>query len=237
MTPLRQACFPYKSQRLTSESVSSQYKGTNAPSFLGARFLLAITMFLTYPMEFFVTRFAIISAVQRRWAHVQHKDNIPHYGVTALLWVVTTLLGTFSTDLGIILDVTGSVAAVFLAFILPGWLSIKLDGLRFFSRAALKQGVLIVVGSFFMIVSSLLILLRELKVVTGEFKSIFLAMLSSCAKCRAILRNLQVQRFSLFLQPTRHIIASLNSRHCTAHFARAYYRQPSETRERPLELA
>ena len=194
-------------------------------------------MFLTYPMEFFVTRFAIISAVQRRWTHVQHKDNIPHYGVTALLWVVTTLLGTFSTDLGIILDVTGSVAAVFLAFILPGWLCIKLDSLRFFSRAALKQGVLIVVGSFFMIVSSLLILLRELKVVTGEFKYILLAMLSNCAKSCAILRNLHVKCFSLFLQPTRHIIASLNSRHCTPHFARAYYRQPVETRERPLELA
>ena len=125
-------------------------------------------MFLTYPMEFFVTRFAIISAFQRRWRTIQHKDNLPHYGVTAVLWIVSTLIGTFSTDLGIILDVTGSVAAVFLAFILPGWLCLKLDSLRFFSRAALKQDVLIVVGSFFMVVSSLLILLRELKVVTGE---------------------------------------------------------------------
>lgn len=138
------------------------------PATSGARFLLAVTMFLTYPMEFFVTRFAIISAVQRRWTHIRHKDNVPHYSVTAVLWTVTTLLGTFSTDLGIILDVTGSVAAVFLAFILPGWLCIKLDSLRFFSRAALKQGILIVVGSFFMIVSSLLILLRELKVVTAN---------------------------------------------------------------------
>lgn len=127
-------------------------------------------MFLTYPMEFFVTRFAIISAIQRRWKNVQQKDNIPHYSITAVLWVVTTLLGTFSTDLGIILDITGSVAAVFLAFILPGLLCIKLDSLRFFSRAALKQGVLIVVGSFFMIVSSLLILLRELKVVSCTFE-------------------------------------------------------------------
>jgi hypothetical protein len=127
-------------------------------------------MFLTYPMEFFVTRFAIISAIQRRWKSVQQKDNIPHYSITAVLWVVTTLIGTFSTDLGIILDITGSVAAVFLAFILPGLLCIKLDSLRFFSRAALKQGILIVVGSFFMIVSSLLILLRELKVVTCTFE-------------------------------------------------------------------
>ena len=127
-------------------------------------------MFLTYPMEFFVTRFAIISAIQRRWKNVQQKDNIPHYSITAVLWVVTTLIGTFSTDLGIILDITGSVAAVFLAFILPGLLCIKLDSLRFFSRAALKQGVLIVVGSFFMIVSSLLILLRELKVVICTFE-------------------------------------------------------------------
>jgi hypothetical protein len=119
-------------------------------------------------MEFFVTRFAIISALQRRWKNLQHKDNLAHYSITALLWVVTTLLGTFSTDLGIILDITGSVAAVFLAFILPGLLCIKLDSLRFFSRAALKQDILIVVGSFFMIVSSVLILLRELKVVTGE---------------------------------------------------------------------
>jgi amino acid permease len=134
----------------------------------GARFLLAITMFLTYPMEFFVTRFAIISAIQRRWAHIQHKDNLPHYSVTAALWIVTTLLGTFSTDLGIILDITGSVAAVFLAFILPGWLCIKLDNLRIFSRSALKECTLIVVGSFFMIVSSLIILLRELQVIEGE---------------------------------------------------------------------
>ena len=125
-------------------------------------------MFLTYPMEFFVTRYAIISALQRRWKTLQHTDNIVHYSVTAVLWVVTTLLGTFSTDLGIILDITGSVAAVFLAFILPGLLCIKLDSMRFFSRAAVKQGVLIIVGSFFMTVSSILILLRELKVVTGE---------------------------------------------------------------------
>jgi hypothetical protein len=141
---------------------------SNSPA-TGGRFLLAMTMFMTYPMEFFVTRFAIISTIQRRWKSVDHKDNVPHYSVTAALWIVTTLMGTFSTDLGIILDVTGSVAAVFLAFILPGWLSIKLDNMRFFSLAAMKQSILIVVGAIFMIVSSLLILLREVHVVSGEF--------------------------------------------------------------------
>jgi len=164
----------------------------------GARFLLAITMFLTYPMEFFVTRFAIISAFQRRWRTIQHKDNLPHYGVTAVLWIVSTLIGTFSTDLGIILDVTGSVAAVFLAFILPGWLCLKLDSLRFFSRAALKQDVLIVVGSFFMVVSSLLILLRELKVVTGEPDLNFPVFFC------------EMRVFSCSLQPMRRITASSN---------------------------
>jgi len=138
------------------------------PAASGGRFLLAMTMFMTYPMEFFVTRFAIISTIQRRWKSVDHKDNVPHYSVTAALWIVTTLMGTFSTDLGIILDVTGSVAAVFLAFILPGWLSIKLDNMRFFSLAAMKQSILIVVGAIFMIVSSLLILLREVHVVSAN---------------------------------------------------------------------
>lgn len=128
-----------------------------------ARLLLAFTMLFTYPMEFFVTRHAIISVIRRLWpSGFQGNHSISdrlHYMVSLPIWLVTTALGTFSTDLGIILEITGSVAAVFLAFILPGWLRLKLDSVHVCSKQGLMPVVLVALGSIFMVVSSLLIVL------------------------------------------------------------------------------
>jgi len=79
------------------------------------RFLLALTMFFTYPMEFFVCRHCYLSTVHEG----QEISNFLHYTVTVVIWAVCLVIGVSFTDLGFVLSLTGGFAATFLGFILP----------------------------------------------------------------------------------------------------------------------
>lgn len=79
------------------------------------RFLLALTMFFTYPMEFFVTRHAFLSTAYEG----KEISDCVHYTTTIVIWAICLFIGVATSDLGFVLELTGGFAATFLGFILP----------------------------------------------------------------------------------------------------------------------
>lgn len=82
------------------------------------RVFLSITMVLTYPMEQFVARHALISMIQKYTGDPGHSDMV-YYGVTISLWLSSLIIALCLNDLGVVLEVTGDLSASALGFILP----------------------------------------------------------------------------------------------------------------------
>jgi len=129
------------------------------------RFLLAMTMFFTYPMEFFVCRHAWISTVHAGW----EDTNVLHYSVTVVTWGISLIIGVLCTNLGFVLELTGGFAATFLGFILPAAIYLKLEGGTIFEWETFSNGskmgaiFLFVFGVFTMITSTGLTILKGIE--------------------------------------------------------------------------
>jgi len=100
------------------------------------RLLLAMTMFFTYPMEFFVCRHAWISTVHEGAPYT----DMLHYTVTFCIFAVSLFIGITVSDLGFVLELTGGFAATFLGFILPAACWLKLEGGTIFECETLSDG-------------------------------------------------------------------------------------------------
>ena len=94
----------------------------------GARALLALTMVFTYPMELFVARFSILQILQKNGRVTMQNQNIQFYGVTLLLWSTSLAIGAFINDLGIVLEFVGILCGGTIGFILPGVVSLRVNG-------------------------------------------------------------------------------------------------------------
>ena len=122
---------------------------------LGARLLLAITMVFTFPMECFVARHALFSAIHkyRYYKSPDHGQNdyasdyvvmdsgdvtiphpdpnheppqvLPHVLVTLGLWGSAVFISIIFGDLRVVLALTGALAASMLGYILPSLTYIK----------------------------------------------------------------------------------------------------------------
>ena len=87
------------------------------------RCMFAIAQTLTYPLELFVVRHAVHAlffADQKRFTDKQH------YMVTLVLWSSSLAIALSVTDLGVVLELTGGVSAVFIGFVLPPLLHFKM---------------------------------------------------------------------------------------------------------------
>jgi amino acid permease len=87
------------------------------------RCMFAIAQTLTYPLELFVVRHAVHAlffADQKRFTDQQH------YMVTLILWSSSLAIALNVTDLGVVLELTGGVSAVFIGFVLPPLLHYKM---------------------------------------------------------------------------------------------------------------
>mmetsp|Transcript_22804 Transcript_22804/g.44822 ORF Transcript_22804/g.44822 Transcript_22804/m.44822 type:complete len:519 (-) Transcript_22804:269-1825(-) len=107
-----------------------------------ARFLLAITMVFTYPMENFVARhslFALFNGYSPTLHGNRRMSNYWHFGLTIALWVITTIIGLSVTDLGVILELTGALSASMLAFILPSMCHFKVHSIRVMWNRSVKS--------------------------------------------------------------------------------------------------
>jgi sodium-coupled neutral amino acid transporter 11 len=81
----------------------------------GARALLAVTMMFTFPMEQFVARQSLHTMV---WEGKEF-TNTRHYALSLLLWGSATLIAIVTSDLGVVLELTGSIGSSMLGYILP----------------------------------------------------------------------------------------------------------------------
>ncbi|MES1909711.1 MAG: hypothetical protein MHM6MM_002411 [Cercozoa sp. M6MM] len=103
-----------------------------------ARALLAGTMVSTYAMEHYVARHATYELAFRAFNRML-PERMPtrHFvGITLLMWGSSTLIAVGNSDLGIVLELTGTVAAASLGYTLPGLVQLKLDG---FTRSSWRK--------------------------------------------------------------------------------------------------
>ena len=87
------------------------------------RCMFAVAQTLTYPLELFVVRHAVQAlffADQKRFTDQQHLV------VTLVLWGSSLAIALNVTDLGVVLELTGGVSAVFIGFVLPPFLHYKM---------------------------------------------------------------------------------------------------------------
>ena len=93
------------------------------------RITYVITMALTYPISFYVVRHVLYSAAQneKSYVSVQEASNTVHYGITIPLFLITVIITMFVDNLGLVMSLTGSLAAVIIAFVLPSICYLKLS--------------------------------------------------------------------------------------------------------------
>jgi sodium-coupled neutral amino acid transporter 11 len=88
-----------------------------------ARGLFALDMFITYPLELYIARNTILTSF--------FNSTYPDYAYTVItvgLVTMTTVIGISTCNLGLVLDLTGGVAASAIAFIFPAACAIELAG-------------------------------------------------------------------------------------------------------------
>lgn len=123
--------------------------GMNSGAINIARVLLAISLLLTYPLDCFVARKVLSNTLFGRdiptWAH---------YVITSILVSITTAVTLGYTNLEIVLELTGGLAASGLAFIFPAACYLKLapidqnsPNLRGLSKALIVFGVFVLSSS------------------------------------------------------------------------------------------
>ena len=115
-----------------------------------ARFLLAITMFFTYPMECFVARHVVIQLFHG--GDMDGRDDPSHDGQenteagglsflnrrqtwTGAIYLSTLVPALFIDDLGPVLSITGSLGAGSIAYLGPGLVYLGVNGDAFLSYA------------------------------------------------------------------------------------------------------
>lgn len=107
----------------------------------GARMLLAITMFFTYPMESFVARHVSVMLLHQGDMDALNNDRGREGGGylclnrrrcwTLALYVAALIPGLFLNDLGPVLSITGSLGGSCIAYVAPGLVYLGINGEAF----------------------------------------------------------------------------------------------------------
>ncbi|KAI3646282.1 hypothetical protein MP228_009210 [Amoeboaphelidium protococcarum] len=84
-----------------------------------ARFILAFSLILTYPMAFFPTRDAVLRMLGLRSRHHQ-PNNAQFYSITTLIFAVTVGIALLVENLGLVYELVGGICSTFIAYIIPG---------------------------------------------------------------------------------------------------------------------
>jgi sodium-coupled neutral amino acid transporter 11 len=115
----------------------------------GARALLAITMFLTYPMESFVARHVLIKLIHNgdmdgeAAANADEVNSNPgvlclgrRQAWTLAIYAVALIPSLFLDDLGPVLSITGSLGGSCVSYIAPGLIYLGVHGEEFLAMIA-----------------------------------------------------------------------------------------------------
>ncbi|KAJ2584851.1 hypothetical protein GGH95_000011 [Coemansia sp. RSA 1836] len=119
-----------------------------------ARFLFALNMITTFPMETLVAREVIDSLVFRGQAFSMKR----HVWTTTALCAAGLAVGETVCNLGVLLELTGGMSASFLAFILPSACFIKLSSSStpLYSRKLVGHWLCMLFGVTVMVLSTVL---------------------------------------------------------------------------------
>jgi len=110
----------------------------------GARVLLAVTMFFTYPMESFVARHVVIKLFHRDDTDGNKSNDaksLLQFGInkrykwTFGMYILSLIPAILLSDIGPILSMTGALGGSFLAYIGPGCLYLGVNGEEFLIMA------------------------------------------------------------------------------------------------------
>jgi sodium-coupled neutral amino acid transporter 11 len=125
-----------------------------------ARFLFALVVTLTYPIECIVARDVIRRTflATTTWAN----SNLVHYGLTLLLCVLSMGTALATSNLGFLLEVNGVVSASTLAFLLPGLAYFALLPGKWYSAGRLKGLLLALFGILVVAVGTSMIIYEQL---------------------------------------------------------------------------
>ena len=110
----------------------------------------------------FVARHCVLEVLEARGLLTEYNRNVYYFGTTALLWSSSLGIGASVTDLGIVLELVGAVAASALGFILPGLTILHCDGFfktRSFSAAMVLPSFLVLFGTVIFFVGTITVFL------------------------------------------------------------------------------
>lgn len=82
-----------------------------------ARFVLAATIVMTYPLNLFMSRHVVARIMGKKGAY--EFTTLQHIVITLALFAVSVLLGTTVEDLGLVQSLVGGLSAVAIAFVFP----------------------------------------------------------------------------------------------------------------------
>ncbi|KAJ1720707.1 hypothetical protein LPJ53_004686 [Coemansia erecta] len=117
-----------------------------------ARFLFALNMITTFPMETLVAR----EVVDVLWFRDKPFSMRRHVAITTVLCAGGLVVGETVCNLGVLLELTGGLSASFLAFILPSACYIKLSSAPLASLKTLPHWVCMCFGVTVMVLSTVL---------------------------------------------------------------------------------
>ncbi|XP_053984970.1 zinc finger protein 420-like isoform X2 [Hylaeus volcanicus] len=131
-----------------------------------ARVMFSGTILLTFPIECFVTREVILTAIKGTDELEDHTAYVPNsdrkYLIITLTIVIVAYLISMSTDcLGLVLELNGILAAVPLAYVLPGLCYLKLEEGPVLSSKKLPALGLMTAGGFAALSGLLLLILNR----------------------------------------------------------------------------
>jgi amino acid permease len=120
------------------ETESDILNNFDAGGFFGraARFLLAVSMCLAYPIEAFVCRHVLTQIIygeaeEENREYLQSDNRQQRQRMTLLVFSITMIPGLILDDLGIILALTGTIGATSMAYIGPGLIYLGVFGEEF----------------------------------------------------------------------------------------------------------
>ncbi|XP_076638464.1 uncharacterized protein LOC143350314 [Colletes latitarsis] len=130
-----------------------------------ARVMFSGTILLTFPIECFVTREVVLTAIKGTDEVEDHTAYVPNsdrkYLIITLTIVIVAYLISMSTDcLGLVLELNGILAAVPLAYVLPGLCYLKLEEGPVLSPKKLPALGLMTAGVFAAVSGLLLLILN-----------------------------------------------------------------------------
>ncbi|KAI9501742.1 hypothetical protein GGI25_004345 [Coemansia spiralis] len=116
-----------------------------------ARFLFALNMITTFPMEALVAREVITELF-----FPPGFSRTRHIAITTLLCAAALVVGETVCNLGVLLELTGGMSASFLAFILPSACYIRLSSAPMLSARLVPHWLCIAFGVVVMVLSTVL---------------------------------------------------------------------------------